>query len=73
MSTQAMKMRLYNVWQPRVGDDYLLLSTSSRWEAEQARSSAEGDYMTEQDTWIEIPEEPGEADPEPSDPSTKES
>ncbi len=54
MSERAMKMRLYNVWQPRGDDEYLLLSTSSRFEAEQARDPAEGDFITEQDAWIEF-------------------
>lgn len=57
MSSRAMKMRLYNVWQPRGDDVYLLLSTTSRFEADRMRDPAEGDFITEQDTWVEFPEE----------------
>lgn len=52
-----MKIRLFNVWQRRGKDAHLLVSTTSAYDANQARDRAEGDFVTEQDTWVEFPEE----------------
>lgn len=56
MADRAIRLRLYNVWQRQPGGFYLLVSTTSRFDAEQMSDRESGDFITEQDTWIETPE-----------------
>lgn len=58
MTDRAMKIRMFNAWEDRAEGPYLLVSTSSKFDARESIDPGEGDFITEHDVWIEIPGRP---------------
>lgn len=56
MSIRAMKMRVWNLWEYKAGDAYLLLTSSDFTHIKKAYNPGEGDRITKHDVWIEFPD-----------------